>query len=458
MPSDAFIGILTGLGDAHRARQKNIFDQEVARREQMAKAFEKLAEHPSITPEGAEQYYKQAFTIRTSDVSKPLPKDVDKFATEITPKFGQSWLGGQTVNKVEATNLPIGSDLEGGATLKDIQGGQVPGVGDKVQSTRTPPPSQYEAPMPQPPPGVQRSAFYSPQELYKQEIAAAVAKLQALGPIQRQQALAEEQDKLSIQPPRIGSANAEDMLYETDPRTGKTTIIHKPELKPVKPPNLSQWHPDTVSYKGKATDIITDLDPESPTFGHMKVRGTGEDITGQPVDHYERPREFAPDRGDTAAGRKEVMAAYNELKDGRLRMAAMKAAKARADASANPGASDMVLLSNHIGMTFGNVKGARTGRDLIEAHMQARSLPESLAVLAGGVLKGQQLSKEQREEFLHAAEARLSELEAAYQQAQDVWQYTPPGERRRAQFSPSTNQYRHTTDGGKTWLSGRLPR
>lgn len=216
MPSDAFIGILTGLGEAHRARQKNIFDQEVARREQMAKAIEKLAEHPSITPEGAEQYYKQAFGIRTSDINKKLPKEWESLATEVALKFGQSWLGGQTSRKVEAQNMPIASDLEG-------------------QSTRTPPPSQFEAPMPQPPPGAQRSAFYSPQELSRQKMAAAVEMLQALGPIQQQQTLETRRAELAMQPEEFFAVAPGYGVAKRS--TGEFTT--KPTVQPEKPPDLS---------------------------------------------------------------------------------------------------------------------------------------------------------------------------------------------------------------------------
>src|SRR3990167_1167156 len=209
MPSDAFIGMLSGLGDAHRARQKNIFDQEVARREQMAKTFEKLAEHPSITPEGAEQYYKQAFGIRTLDINKKVPKEWESLATEVAPKFGQSWLGGQTTNKVEAQNQPIASTLDRAlpqslpvGQLDDGSGGSIP-VGLPAEPSQvqrqTPPPSQYEAPMPQPPPGATRSAFYSPQELSKQKMQAAIEMLQALGPIQRQQELEAKRAELPLQ-------------------------------------------------------------------------------------------------------------------------------------------------------------------------------------------------------------------------------------------------------------------
>ena len=132
---------------------------------------------------------------------------------------------------------------------------------------------------------------------------------------------------------------------------------------------------------------------------------------------------------DVASGRKEVVNAYNDYKDAAQRLKTMTSAAQEAATSKNPGASDMVLLSNHIGMTFGAVKGAKTGRDLIEAHLAAKSLPESLALVAQKVLKGDQLSPEQRSEFLRLGQERLAVVKQSYADAKEVWQYTPPGDK-----------------------------
>lgn len=88
--------------------------------------------------------------------------------------------------------------------------------------------------------------------------------------------------------------------------------------------------------------------------------------------------------------------------------------------STAPGADDMVLLSNHIAMTFGTVKGARTGKDLIEAHLRARSLPDNLSVIATRVFNGEQLTPGQRREFVELAARRVNELE---QSRQDLEEY-----------------------------------
>lgn len=89
--------------------------------------------------------------------------------------------------------------------------------------------------------------------------------------------------------------------------------------------------------------------------------------------------------------------------------------------SSAPGADDMVLLSNHIAMTFGTVKGARTGKDLIEAHLRARSLPDNLAVMYSRLANGEQLTPGQRREFVELASRRVNELK---QSRMDFDEYT----------------------------------
>jgi hypothetical protein len=133
----------------------------------------------------------------------------------------------------------------------------------------------------------------------------------------------------------------------------------------------------------------------------------------------------------------------------------------------------MVLLSNHIAMTFGDVKGARTGQQLIEAHLNARSMPDKMEMIAKRILKGEQLTPEQRQGFIAAAKDRVAELEASYDQAKLANQYVPPGEAEMLAKYPSiggasgkaivqrnskTGAYRYSMDGGKTWQNGQPPK
>lgn len=70
------------------------------------------------------------------------------------------------------------------------------------------------------------------------------------------------------------------------------------------------------------------------------------------------------------------------------------------------GPQSMVLLSNHIAMTFGAVKGARMGRDMIMEHLRARSMPQGMEALARRILQGGNLSMKQAEEFVELARIR----------------------------------------------------
>ncbi len=89
------------------------------------------------------------------------------------------------------------------------------------------------------------------------------------------------------------------------------------------------------------------------------------------------------------------------------------------------GADDMNLLSSHLAMTFGTVKGARTGRDLIREHVNARDLGDKMQVIMENVLNGSQLSPGQREEFVHLAEQRFDELKRGKQNLQNDFGNVP---------------------------------
>lgn len=303
MASDAFIGILSGLGEAHRAHQKNIFDQEVSRREKMAATFEKLAEHPNITPEGQDEYYRKAFALRTLEPHKKVPADVEKFVTEVAPKFGQSWMGGQTEQKIETQPMPIPSALPQPQSAPGSVGILNPATGQLETGARgafgpeeplpkhQPPASTIQASMPSPPPGVMRSTHFSPQEIAQREIAKAVQTLEALGPIHQQQRLEMLRAEQAMEPPSVGSFPAESGLFEMDPRTRKTRVIREPRLKPEKPPNLTNFSPEEVKLDGKGpVTVLRDLDPASPTAGRVflpTLKGM-QDVTGR-TDTYQKP-------------------------------------------------------------------------------------------------------------------------------------------------------------------------
>ncbi len=76
------------------------------------------------------------------------------------------------------------------------------------------------------------------------------------------------------------------------------------------------------------------------------------------------------------------------------------------------GPESMALLAGHMAMTVGTIKGARTGRDLIQAHIKARSLSEDMEALANRVINGGVLTLEQAKQFTSLAEMRLNEIQS----------------------------------------------
>lgn len=63
------------------------------------------------------------------------------------------------------------------------------------------------------------------------------------------------------------------------------------------------------------------------------------------------------------------------------------------------GAQSMVALSTHLSTTFGNVKGARITKDMIQEHLGARSVPDSALVAVQKLTNGDVLSPAQWDAF-----------------------------------------------------------
>jgi hypothetical protein len=63
------------------------------------------------------------------------------------------------------------------------------------------------------------------------------------------------------------------------------------------------------------------------------------------------------------------------------------------------GAESMLALSTHLSTTFGNVKGSRVTKDMIEHHLGARSVPDSAVVAVQRLTNGDVLSPDQWDAF-----------------------------------------------------------
>lgn len=81
------------------------------------------------------------------------------------------------------------------------------------------------------------------------------------------------------------------------------------------------------------------------------------------------------------------------------------------------GPESMQFVANHIAMTFGAVKGARVGRDLIEQHVQARDLDQATEAAAQKVLSGGIITYSQAQQMMQTAAINRKR---AWQQAKDA--------------------------------------
>jgi hypothetical protein len=67
--------------------------------------------------------------------------------------------------------------------------------------------------------------------------------------------------------------------------------------------------------------------------------------------------------------------------------------------NAKTGAESMLALSTHLATTFGNVKGARVTKDMIEHHLGARGVGDSALVAVQKLTNGDVLSPDQWDAF-----------------------------------------------------------
>lgn len=67
--------------------------------------------------------------------------------------------------------------------------------------------------------------------------------------------------------------------------------------------------------------------------------------------------------------------------------------------NAKTGAESMLALSTHLATTFGNVKGARVTKDMIEHHLGARGITDSMQVAVQKLTNGDVLSPDQWDAF-----------------------------------------------------------
>jgi len=88
---------------------------------------------------------------------------------------------------------------------------------------------------------------------------------------------------------------------------------------------------------------------------------------------------------------------------------------------ANVGSLDAAIAAYHMGMTVGQVKNMRSGKDMVQFHLHARSLPEDMQVAFEHWMNGSELSPAQRQNFVDLAkESRKAAWTQAVTQARGM--------------------------------------
>jgi len=110
----------------------------------------------------------------------------------------------------------------------------------------------------------------------------------------------------------------------------------------------------------------------------------------------------------------------------------------------NIGSFDAALAAFHMGMTVGQVKGMRTGKDMVKFHVAARSLPEDMQVAFDHWMNGAELSPQQRQNFVELAEEKMQTDRQALANL-------------RTQYNQGIQEYQNLVSGvtgGKTQFAG----
>lgn len=139
----------------------------------------------------------------------------------------------------------------------------------------------------------------------------------------------------------------------------------------------------------------------NPTTGEML--GTFNTKTGE-MNPIKKPLAGATTAAGAGIGNKQVEAFNKDYVNPaeaieRSYQMFQDAYKAIQNGDAKTGAEDMLLLSQHLGTTFGQVKGSRMNKDLIEEHKDAIGIQDRIERFGNNLASGQMLSPDQRKEF-----------------------------------------------------------
>jgi hypothetical protein len=195
--------------------------------------------------------------------------------------------------------------------------------------------------------------------------------------------------------PNVSGPNGE--LVEREQNSGQTRYVDLPGVKTTKTPTESAAADDqkyeSIIQKQNLKHPIT---PEESAFAkaYEKRRTLGQTTTfnlNQPYKEQQLSRkDIANHDRDYVKPAEAVERSYQMYQD---------AQKAYNSGDTKTGAATMLALSQHIGTTFGQIKGSRQNKDLIQEHKDAIGLPDKIQRFAASIARGDQLSASQMKEF-----------------------------------------------------------
>lgn len=485
MPSDVFRGILSGLGSAYQEHHANILNMEQERRKQLGDFLSTEMHNPNRTPESQQELQQHWLTLNSTPFDKKLSNDFkESLLHSITSVKSQPGQPSSSPSETMSAPPPVpgngsGYFLPAQDTSSDPsqaqpqfvpgdyqahQAGGMPSSYSPAQAPANNAPSAPQAPgsvgsLGQPSPSATIQAPAIPSSFPAMYTPDQQSQMQANAAGEKESAIARA--KAPFTPPQLDVrpfGPDSSGLYEATtgnvivhPGAGKKNYEMKSGTVDGKP-ITAYFDPQTHStFDLQGNDISTKFAPVEPNtpqatedekINQLKIKVDKGTATAD--DKKELSSRMATKlagvnqsnanmtvRQATAADRKEVTTKYNDLAAARALLRSMNDAITRINSGKSKaiGADDMILLSNHIAMTMGQVKGARTGQQLIDAHKQARDLPSELQTIVDGWTKGSQLSAGQREEFVHAAQDRLNGYQSDYGDAKSVYQWAPPGDK-----------------------------
>lgn len=224
------------------------------------------------------------------------------------------------------------------------------------------------------------------------------------------------------------------------------------------------------------------LDPTSPIYQDAKEKA---DLAQKRLDLAQANLGIRQQSQSVRSG-KQTNEYYAPALTADSRLATM-ISDAGPDFQGRGGQSDLQLLFNHIGMTLSAQKGTRVTEAEIQRAIDSRSLPETLMARWDALKSGKFLSPQERQQMVENGKetrnrawydsrraARLAGIDEEPEQDSTLpalimpgpanpakgapISTTPSGAKAIEQYSPSTKQYRYSTDGGKTWQAGRAPK